>query len=292
LRDNFPYDLFFFRSRGKRSLKNELGIPEVYSWAEVKGLNADVAFITNPTFAHIKTARACALLGMHLFIEKPLSNSLEDIDSLEAMCRKKKLTCYVAYCLRFHPVIKELHRLISGKKIHHVRVTCSSYLPFWRKGTDSKNSYSGVKSQGGGVLLDLSHEFDYIKHLFGEIKTIAGVYGKAGTVSLDSEDFADVLLIARQAPRINLHLNFLSLMDERRIVIDHEQGCVIGDLLQNKVELLKGRKKTTKQFTVTRDGYLKEQIEYFFNHLGDPLIMNSCKEAKQLLKKILRFKHG
>jgi len=293
LQDNFSHELFAFRSKGKRSHKNELGIAEVYSWDEVEKLKPDLAFITNPTFAHIKTAFQCASLGMHLFIEKPLSHSLKDIASLEAICRKKKITCYVAYCLRFHPVIKALRKLVLAKKIYHVRIDCSSYLPSWRKGTTSKDLYSGITSQGGGVLLDLSHEFDYIRYLFGEIKAMAGVYGKISAVSFDSEDFADVLLATRHAPHINLHLNFLSHMNERRIIIDHEQGCLVGDLLGNKIEILNGHHKKTIRFTATKDDYFKEQIKYFFRYLGNPLMMNNLKESKATLTKILEFKrHG
>ena len=199
LRENFSHELYAFRSGEKKSWNNDLGIKEIYAWDELKTLRPDVAFITNPTFLHAQTALACASLGMHLFIEKPLSNSLKGIAAIETICRKKKLTCYVAYGLRFHPVIKALRKLITGKKIQHVRVTCSSYLPSWRKGTSSRNSYSGIKDQGGGALLDLSHEFDYIRYLFGEFKIISGVYGKASHVTVDSEDFADVLITSQSS---------------------------------------------------------------------------------------------
>lgn len=293
LQDHFPCELFAFRSGGKKLQANELGIPEIHSWEQVKALKPDIAFVTNPTFLHIETALKAASLGLHLFIEKPISNNLDGITSLEALCRRKKINCYVAYGLRFHPVIKELKRFVSGKEIYHVRIVCSSYLPSWRKGTSSKDSYSGVASQGGGVLLDLSHEFDYIKYLFGDIKKISGVYGKMSTVSFDSEDFSDVLLSTNCAPHINLHLNFLSLLNERRIIIDHQHGCIIGDLVENKIELLSGFKKKIKQFKVTRDDYLKEQTKYFFNNLKNPLVMNNLNESKSTLKKILEFKkHG
>ncbi len=292
LRDHFSFDLFALRSKGKDSARNTLGIPELHSWEEVKELKPDIAFITNPTYAHIKTAFKCASLGMHVFIEKPLSNNPDGIAALEVLCRKKKLTCYTAYCLRFHPVIKELRQLIIGQRISHVRVVCSSYLPSWRKGTDSKQSYSGIKRQGGGVLLDVSHEFDYIKYLFGDFKIISGVYGKAANVSVDAEDFADVLLRCPRAPYINLHLNFLSRLNERRIIINSERGFIIADLLENTIEVVDGFKKKIKRLKGTRDDYLKEQINYFLWHLGDPSVMNNIKEAKSILNKILRFKRN
>ena len=50
----------------------------------------DVAFITNPTSLHLNTAISCAMAGCHLFIEKPLSHSLEGVDKLKLyqFCKK------------------------------------------------------------------------------------------------------------------------------------------------------------------------------------------------------------
>lgn len=291
LRNNFRFDLFAFRS-GANTKRNDLKIKEIYSWKEVAQLKPDVAFIMNPTYLHIRTARKCAALGMHLFIEKPFSHNLKGIDDLERICRKKRLTCYTAYCLRFNPIIQELRKLVQKKRIYHVRVTCSSYLPEWRKPLHSRKSYSRIAIQGGGVLLDLSHEFDYIQYLFGDIKIISGFFGRASNVSVDAEDFADLLISARRAKNVNLHLNFFSSFNERRIVIDHAAGCIVADLLGNKIEEYRGPKKKIRELTISRDNYLKAQAEYFFKNLGNAKIMNNPAEAKKLLVEILNFKHG
>ena len=46
-------------------------------------------------------------------------------------------------------------------------VLCGSYLPSWRKNIIYNKSYSSDKKKGGGVLLDLSHEIDYITWILG-----------------------------------------------------------------------------------------------------------------------------
>ncbi len=284
LKDSFPCKLFALRS-GVSKKRNNLKIKELHLWKEVAQLKPGIAFITNPTFLHMKTALKCASLGMHLFIEKPISHTLEGIDTLADICQKKKLTCYTAFCLRFHPVVKRLKKMISGKKIFHVRISCSSYLPDWR---DKKDTYSSFANKGGGVLLDLSHEFDYIYYLFGPIKIIKGVFGRVGRVTQDSEDFADVLIKTTNGININLHLNFFSKLNERKIIIDHEKDCIIADLLSGQIISSKGKKNY--QFKVERNEYLKEQIEYFFKNIGNPSMMNNLKESKLVLTKILEFK--
>lgn len=291
LLDNFDYELFAYRSN-KHSPANGLGLKELHSWEELKELNADVAFITNPTSLHLQTALRCADLGMHLFIEKPLSNTLQDVDLLESICRKKRLTCYVAYCLRFHPVIKKISELITQKNIYHVRVSCSSYLPHWRLDQDFKKSYSVSAQLGGGVLFDLSHEFDYLQHLFGEITQIRGTCGRASNITVDSEDFADASLKTAKGVHINLHLDFLSLWIERRILVDFEDGYLIGDLIANRVEYLYRKDKQVFSFDPSRNSYFQEQLSYFFGNIGNPLIINTLGESKNILTRILELKSG
>ena len=205
LLDRLGHELFAFRSSESRL--NIPGIVEVCSWQEVDGSKPEVAFITNPTMLHIQTALNCAERGMHLFIEKPLSHSLDGIDELKAISDRRALTCYVAYCLRFHPVIVKVKELIHGRRIYHVRAVSSSFLPHWRPA--STDSYSRHREKGGGVVLDLSHEFDYSKYLFGDITSISGSCGKVSNVTVDVEDYADVIFKAGGVP-VNLHINFLS----------------------------------------------------------------------------------
>ena len=289
LKEHFSHEMYAFRS-AKDALPNDLGIAEVSNWEEVEKIKPEIALIANPTSMHIETALKCARLGMHLFIEKPLSNSVDGVAELVQLCREKNLTCYTAYCLRFHPVINELKEYLRDKKILHVRAIVSSYLPNWRPGTDYKKSYSANAAQGGGVLLDLSHEFDYLEYLFGVLQDMKGWYGRVSNMTVDVEDAADVLMKTASGVPINLHMNFMSRLEERKVIIDFEGGYVIGDIRNNRVEWMDGDKKEEKTFTTTRDEYFKEQLEYFFANIGNAKIMNNLAESSALLNKILDFK--
>ncbi len=285
------HELYAFRS-GANACGNSLGVAEVRTWKEVDLLKPQVAFITNPTSEHVSVALQCARRGMNLFIEKPLSDSLAGIGALTTLCDKKKLTAYVAYCLRFHPVIEKIQELLKGQEVVHARVVCSSLLHQWRAVKDSKKSYSASRAMGGGVILDLSHEFDYIGYLLGEIKSITGRKGRMGQVTIDSEDFADALVTLENGVVVNCHLNFASWDTQRTIQIDLKDGFIKGDLIHNTVVYQKNQKLRQFKFPVDRNGYLRKQTEYFLKNLNHPPVMNNLKEATVLLKKILEFRNG
>ncbi|MDP7260351.1 MAG: Gfo/Idh/MocA family oxidoreductase [archaeon] len=291
LQDNFEHELYAFRS-GKNSEKNKLGIKEVHTLEEIEKINPDVAFITNPTKLHISTALQCADQGMSLFIEKPLSSSKEDVQKLMDTANSKKLSLYVAYCMRFHPVIKWLKEHLKNNKPLHTSVMVSSYLPNWREGIDHLTHYSAIKESGGGVLLELSHELDYLYYLFGTPTLIEAVSSKAGSVTTDAEDFADILLSFSGNLNCNLHMNFLSRLDRREMILDFEDHTVVANLAESKVTILSDGEAELKKFAFERDDMYLEQLNYFFDNLNNPEIMNGPDESSKFLNTLMEIKEA
>ena len=85
-----------------------------------------------------------------------------------------------------------------------------SYLPDWRPQKDYKESVSARAELGGGVLLELSHELDYIRWFFGGIDSVIAVLKNSNILGLDVEDGADLILKSSKGLHISLHLDFNS----------------------------------------------------------------------------------
>lgn len=282
------FELYAYRSK-KPAERNELDIPEIYSWEEVSAVKPEVAFITNPTFMHIKTALECASMDMKLFIEKPVDCSTAELGKLVDEVDKRRIVSYVAYNLRFHPVIKHLKVMLEGKDVYHASVYNSSYFAGWRPHQDHLKSYSASKEKGGGVILEMSHEFDYIKYLFGDILDVRGFAGRAGNVTLDAEDYMDAGMITQRAP-VNLHIDFLSEHTERTIKVDFKGGYLFGDIVNSRIEGIDEGKDISMDFNTGTPETYKEQIRYFFDNIENTAMMNSLKEARGLFQRIIEFK--
>lgn len=290
LRKNFNHDLFAYRSN-RQNEPNKVGIKEIYSWKEVKELSPDVAFITNPTSLHIKTAIKCAELGINLFIEKPIDCSTDRLDKLVSLVRKNRLTTYVAYCMRFHPVIKWLHEYLDDKKSMHAKVVCSSYLPDWRPGRDYRNIYSAESKKGGGAILELSHEIDYSRYLFGDILEMQGSYGKVSDLEINSEDYADIAMKCRKGA-VNAHLDFFSKDLERTIKIDFQNSDYIrADLIRNTLSINKNGSERRYKYKLKKDDIYLRQLEYFFKNFKKRKMMNNLIDASRVFKRIVTFKN-
>lgn len=293
IKDNFDFELYAYRTK-KGQERSDLKIKEFNNLEDAFSINPDVAFITNPTYLHVQTALECVKRNIDLFIEKPISHSLENINKLENEIRKRKLFTYVAYNMRFHPVLTILKNMISREeKLIYFRVTCSSYLPDWRPKQDYSKSYSAQGDLGGGVILDLSHEFDYISWLFGEIKNIDGTCGKISDLNMYSEDFFEAQITCNHNIKGNLHLDCFSKNLERKLQIYFNDAYSEGDLIKNNIKIVdnKGKERVTN-YKCNPDETYKKQIDYFFKQYRDKNLnlMNNFSEALKTFNKIMEFK--
>lgn len=287
IQDNSDHQLYALRSGYGGDIR-DLEITELKNWDEVDSINADVAFITNPPGLHIATAIECAKRGMHLFIEKPLGAEMEGLDELKSICREKNLTCYVAYCMRFHPVINKIREIIRREEVLHVRATCSSYLPEWRSVSNWRRISGGPVNLGGGVILDLSHEFDSIEYIFSHISSINGHWGRVGTDEKGPEDYADISMTLDNGIGVNLYLNFMSRVVERRLIVDLKDGYVEADVNMNKIVFAKNGEQEI--FELEYVDIFLEQLNYFFANIGIGNIMNNLDDATVLFRKIVAIK--
>ncbi len=288
LQKHFAHSLYALRSANSNS-ENQDGVTSLYSWEDVDRIKPDVALIANPTSLHLATALACAKRSMNLFIEKPIDCSYAKLSDVVALVKQKQVTAYVAYPLRFHPVITEIKALCAAQKILHVRAVCSSYLPDWRQGKDHRATYSAKSNQGGGVVLDLSHEIDYCEYLFGAVTELKGTFGKKSDVTVDSEDYADLLCEFERAHGI-IHLDYFSRQQERTLHITTENGFIHGDVVTNTVTHMQSNTATHKNFPLDSNAMYVDQLTYFFENIHNPMLDNNLFSAQNLFKKLIDFK--
>lgn len=295
IRKNHNCKIYAYRSKNEQEIKDS-NIKEFTNLEDAFSIEPDIAFITNPTFLHIPTAFECAKRNIDLFIEKPISHLIENVIELESEIKKRNIFTYIAYNLRFHPVIKELKKRISKKREKPIffNIVCKSYLPDWRPSQDYTKSYSAKNELGGGVVLDLSHEFDYISYLFGDIKKISGFCDKISKLNIESEDIFDGQIELKSNLKGNLHLNYFSIYNERKLQIYYNNEYLEGDLIKNSIKIIeKNCKEKILNYQCNINDTYKFQMQYFFEQYikRNYDISNNFSEALKTFKKIMEFKN-
>ena len=202
--------------------------------------NPEVAFITNETAYHIPIAKKLAKLGLDLFIEKPLSNTMKDVKELLQITKRKKLVTLMGCNLRFNRSIEKIKSLIEDKKIGKilsVKVECGTYLPDWHPNENYTKGYAARDDLGGGVVLTCIHELDYLYWFFGEIKEVFSLTGKFSDLKISTSDLSAIIMKFKNNIIAEVHLDYFQKPEVRSCKIIGTKGTIYWDSIDNEVKI-------------------------------------------------------
>jgi len=257
------------RKESKKNKLEKLANKIFFDIKEALKENLDAVIISSPSSMHINQAINFIDLNIPIFIEKPISNSLEDFLKFKKLAEKNNALVLVGYVLRYSKILNEFKTLITkniiGKHIY-IDIKYSSFLPDWRKDTDYKNSVSSNNSLGGGVVLELSHEIDYANWLFGPFNELKAIRNNTNQLEIDVEDIVKIIAINKNKCLINIHLDFSSKIPERYCCLNGSEGFIKLDFIQNKISSKLNIEKEIKSYKIEsnyNEMYIK-QMEHFF----------------------------
>lgn len=244
----------------------------------------DLAFITNPTSLHAEALQSLRGRAGALFIEKPIfSADQAGLDPAALLDPGQK--AYVAAPMRWCGVMLALKkRLETGAdgRPYCARVLCSSYLPDWRPGVDYRTVYSAHKAMGGGVTIDLIHEWDYLVDLFGAPERLYNLRGQYSELEIDSDD---VSLYIAQYPGMlaEVHLDYFGRGYRRSIELFTPSGSLVADFGAGTLTLPDGTVEAYAEDVNAR--YLRE-MAYFLDYAAGPqaVSLNPPATAAQVLR--------
>ena len=234
------------RSERARDVEEQYGVTTFDSFEQALCQAPDVALVCTPPSAHVSVALSAAQNGCHLFIEKPLSDSLDGIDELAAVVARNRLVTLVGCNMRFHPGVAMVKSLLEQEGVGRVlcaRVQAGQYLPDWHPWEDYRHGYSANKKLGGGVILDGVHEIDYLRWLLGEVKSVFCLSGKFSSLDIDTEDMAEILLSFVCGAIAEVHLDYIQRAYGRSCQIIGEEGTILWDFSDNQVRSYSARLK-------------------------------------------------
>ena len=198
----------------------------------IEKISYDYIVIANRTSEHFSTLAKLYKLNYKgvVLIEKPIFDTNLNFNY------KNFEKILVGFNLRFYPVISELKKKIFNEKILSVNAYAGQYLPQWRPKIDYRISYSASK-KGGGVLLDLSHEIDYLNWILGGITDVISSGGKFSDLEIESDDIYQMLFKTNRCNLVQLELNYIDKVLRRFIIVNTNRHSYKADLIASTLEV-------------------------------------------------------
>lgn len=213
-----------------------------------------IAVIASPATFHLDMARSLAQAGVHLLVEKPLAASPAGIPFLLESCRAQGLVLLTGYNLRFLPSLQRFRSQLKEDRIGRVlsvRCEIGQYLPSWRPDADYRLGVSARRELGGGALLELSHELDYLRWIFGEVDWVKATLSRQSSLEIDVEDTAHLILgfVPDDGRRLigTLNMDFIRHDAVRLCVAIGEGGSLRWNGLTGAVEHLEAGSKEWRE---------------------------------------------
>ena len=262
----------------------------------------EAVFICNPTSLHLPYALQAAQRGCSLFIEKPLSQSMEGVGELIQVVESAGSKAVVGYQMRFHPCLLRLKDLLNKRAIGRtlsVRAEVGEYLPGWHQYEDYRTMYASRKDLGGGVILSQIHELDYLYWLFGLPESTYAVGGHLSSLEVDVEDTVDMLMeysAQNQPMPVSVHVDYVQRPPRRVCDVIGDCGKISVDLRGLVVQAWDGEGALLE--TSSYDGFQRNQLFLdelrYFLHPSDamPARLPTIREGAQSLRMALAAKES
>jgi predicted dehydrogenase len=216
------------------------GCRVVRTLADALAERPDAAIVACAASRHIEVAIPLAESGVHLLIEKPLSNATDGVERLLEVSRSTRSVLMVGYTLRFYPPLRAMQQAIAAGRIGRVlsvRAEVGEYLPAWRP-TDYRSTVSARRALGGGAVLELSHEIDYVRWMVGEVARVTAMVGTLSDLEIDVEDTAEIVCGFENGAIGSLHLDMIQQPARRTCRVVGTGGVLAWDRATHEVRLV------------------------------------------------------
>ena len=218
------------------TLAGKYGIREFYDYEKALDERPDVVVIANPNSMHVPYALTAAQRGIDLFIEKPLSTSLERTKELAEIVEEKKIICQVGFQYRYHPCVRLMKEYLDKGKVGQpvlIHAEVGERISRMHSYEDYRNMLEAHKHLGGGVVLCQVHELDYLSWVLGEPESLYSIGGSKGGFEMNVEDTATTILrYKRECSEfaVMIHQDFIQYPPVRRCKRVGADGRMEADL--------------------------------------------------------------
>ncbi|MBI4992207.1 MAG: Gfo/Idh/MocA family oxidoreductase [Candidatus Harrisonbacteria bacterium] len=283
-----PFIEKFFEEQRKKGLL----IPLFYDLElALTSFRPDAVVVANPNSLHMPISLAGARAGCHLFIEKPVSHTMDQMDELTELLKKKNLIAMVGYNLRFHPLLQLMKRMYESGEIGRavsVHVEVGENIEDWHPWEDYRDAYACWKSGGGGVTLCFSHDIDYLYWFFGMPERVQAIGGKKAPLGGDAEDTIKALMEFRGGLIASLHMDYWQRPKKRTFEIIGTLGrmmwdCGAGTLVLEKRDLIKKTFDVPKNFD-RNDMFISEMKNFILSAENKENLLIPFEEGVDVLR--------
>ena len=218
--------------------------------------DVEAVSICTPTVTHAELALAAMEAGKHVLVEKPMTNTVGEAESLIRAAEKNGVHLAVGFVERFNPGVIEALRLVSGGEIGDVILARAHRV-----------SRYPLRISDVGVVKDLAiHDVDIVRQLFDSEPE--SVYATAGKIVHGFEDYANIILRFPGNRSAFIETNWLTPHKIRRLILTGSEGLITVEFITQEITV-ENNERRYQPFLETREPLTLELEDFVQSVLND-----------------------
>jgi len=217
---------------------------------------------TTPNATHLETTRAAAAAGKHVFLDKPIANTIADARAITKACRDAKVILALGYQRRRESHFRFIKNRIQAGEFGRL-VNAEANISRDRLGKIDLNSWR-YQAQGmpGGVMLQIGiHYSDVLEYLMGPVKAVSGRFVQL-VLPGDNPDVASLVLEHENGAQSTLNASYASASEYYLMNIYGKEATAFYDMHQGLRMLLRSTGKPESIKTEKNDAIADELDEF------------------------------
>jgi predicted dehydrogenase len=252
----------FTRSQQKRqAFAAKYGCRAAASYEEILEDRSIEAIVnTTPNAAHLETTARAAAAGKHVFLDKPIANTIADARAITAACRKARVVLALGYQRRrehhfrwIKQRIAEFGKLVNGE----------ANISRDRLGQIDPGSWRySAEGMPGGVMLQIGiHYTDVLEYLLGPVQAVSGRFVRL-VLPGENPDVASLVLEHENGALSTLNASYASASEYYLVNLYGKEASAYYDLHQGLRFLKRGARASTPVATEKNDTIVEELEEF------------------------------
>jgi len=217
---------------------------------------------TTPNDAHLETTRAAAAAGKHVFLDKPIANSVSEGRAITEVCRKAGIVLALGYQRRRESQFRWIRRQIDEGAFGKL-VNAEANISRDRLGKIDLNSWRYTAAgMPGGVMLQIGiHYSDVLEYLLGPIRAVNGRFAQL-VLPGDNPDVASLVLEHESGALSTLNASYASASEYYLMNIYGKDASAYYDVHQGLRILKRGRDSSSPVPFEKNDTFVEELEEF------------------------------
>jgi predicted dehydrogenase len=217
---------------------------------------------TTPNGVHLETTRAAADAGKHVFLDKPIANTVSDGRRITEICRKARVVLALGYQRRRESQFRWIKRQID-EGLFGKLVNAEANISRDRLGKIDLGSWRyQAAGMPGGVMLQIGiHYTDVLEYLLGPVKAVSGRFARL-VLPGDNPDVASLVLEHENGALSTLNASYASASEYYLTNIYGKEATAYYDMFEGLRMLKRGEEKPVKVPFANKDT-IAEELEEF-----------------------------